>query len=50
MDTPVKAKSAADLRDYLAEERTFFSWVRTGIALRANDRETSESEEFSLGA
>jgi putative membrane protein len=23
----------ADLRDYLAEERTFLAWVRTGIAL-----------------
>ena len=33
MDTPIKAKSAADLRDYLAEERTFLGWVRTGIAL-----------------
>jgi putative membrane protein len=33
MDTPVKAKPAVDLRDYLAEERTFLAWVRTGIAL-----------------
>jgi putative membrane protein len=33
MDTPVKAKPAADLRDYLAEERTFLGWLRTGIAL-----------------
>jgi len=33
MDTLVKAKPAADLRDYLAEERTFLGWVRTGIAL-----------------
>ena len=32
-DTPVKAKPAVDLRDYLAEERTFLAWVRTGIAL-----------------
>jgi putative membrane protein len=23
----------ADLRDYLAEERTFLAWTRTGIAL-----------------
>jgi putative membrane protein len=23
----------ADLRDYLAEERTFLAWIRTGIAL-----------------
>jgi hypothetical protein len=33
MDTPVKAKPARDLRDYLAEERTFLAGVRTGIAL-----------------
>jgi putative membrane protein len=33
MDTPIKAKPAADLRDYLAEERTFLAWIRTGIAL-----------------
>jgi putative membrane protein len=33
MNMPVKAKPAADLRDYLAEERTFLGWVRTGIAL-----------------
>jgi putative membrane protein len=29
----VKAKPAADLRDYLAEERTFLAWIRTGVAL-----------------
>jgi putative membrane protein len=23
----------ADLRDYLAEERTFLAWIRTGVAL-----------------
>jgi putative membrane protein len=33
MDTPIKAKPAADLRDYLAEERTFLAWIRTGITL-----------------
>jgi len=33
MDTPIKAKPVADLRDYLAEERTFLAWIRTGIAL-----------------
>src|ERR1700754_2054780 len=33
MDTPIKGKPAADLRDYLAEERTFLAWIRTGIAL-----------------
>jgi putative membrane protein len=33
METPVKAKPAPDLRDYLAEERTLLAWIRTGIAL-----------------
>jgi inner membrane protein YidH len=33
MDTPIKAKPVADLRDYLAEERTFLAWIRTGITL-----------------
>lgn len=31
MDMP--AKPVADLRDYLAEERTFLAWTRTGITL-----------------
>jgi putative membrane protein len=35
MDAPIKLKPAADLRDYLAEERTFLAWIRTGIALMA---------------
>ena len=33
MDTPIGGKPAADLRDYLAEERTFLAWIRTGLAL-----------------
>ena len=33
MDMPIKAKPVADLRDYLAEERTFLAWTRTGITL-----------------
>jgi uncharacterized membrane protein YidH (DUF202 family) len=33
MDMPIKAKPVADLRDYLAEERTFLAWIRTGITL-----------------
>ena len=33
MDTPIKGKPVADLRDYLAEERTFLAWIRTGISL-----------------
>ena len=33
MGTPVGGKPEADLRDYLAEERTFLAWIRTGLAL-----------------
>jgi putative membrane protein len=33
MDTPIKGMPVADLRDYLAEERTFLAWIRTGISL-----------------
>ena len=33
MDTPVGEKPAADLRDYLAEERTFLAWIRTCLTL-----------------
>jgi inner membrane protein YidH len=33
MDRPAGEKPAADLRDYLAEERTFLAWIRTGLAL-----------------
>jgi putative membrane protein len=33
MDTPAPGKPAADLRDYLAEERTFLAWIRTGLTL-----------------
>src|SRR5260221_424845 len=33
MDTPIKEKPVADLRDYLAEKRKFSAWIRTGIAL-----------------
>jgi putative membrane protein len=33
MDTSIKERPKADLRDYLAEERTFLAWIRTGIAL-----------------
>src|SRR5438046_9065509 len=33
MDAPIEGKPVADLRDYLAEERTFLAWIRTGIAL-----------------
>jgi len=33
MGTPPEARPAAELRDYLAEERTFLAWIRTGISL-----------------
>ena len=33
MDPPVREKPPADLRDYLAEERTFLAWIRTGLTL-----------------
>jgi putative membrane protein len=33
MENTVKQNPPADLRDYLAEERTFLAWIRTGIAL-----------------
>ena len=33
MDTPTEMKQRADLRDYLAAERTFLAWIRTGLAL-----------------
>jgi putative membrane protein len=33
MDSSAAQKPAADLRDYLAEERTFLAWIRTGLTL-----------------
>ena len=33
MDTPIERKPVADLRDYLAKERTVLAWIRTGLAL-----------------
>jgi putative membrane protein len=30
---PTETKATADLRDYLAAERTFLAWIRTGLAL-----------------
>jgi putative membrane protein len=33
MDTLIKEKPVTDLRVYLAGERTFLAWIRTGIAL-----------------
>ena len=33
MGIPPETRPAAELRDYLAEERTFLAWIRTGISL-----------------
>ena len=33
MDGPVEMRQRVDLRDYLAAERTFLAWIRTGLAL-----------------
>jgi inner membrane protein YidH len=33
MDTTDERKPAADLGDYLAEERTLLAWIRTSLAL-----------------
>src|SRR2546423_10153663 len=33
METPVGGKPQAEVRDYLAEERTFLAWIRTGLTL-----------------
>ncbi len=33
MGAPTEMRQRADLRDYLAAERTFLAWVRTGLAL-----------------
>jgi putative membrane protein len=35
MDTHTRVKARADLRDYLAEERTFLAWIRTALAVMA---------------
>jgi uncharacterized protein (DUF302 family)/uncharacterized membrane protein YidH (DUF202 family) len=33
MDAPTEIRQRDDLRDYLAAERTFLAWIRTGLAL-----------------
>src|SRR5439155_13184426 len=33
MEMPSGGQPGADVRDYLAEERTFLAWIRTGLAL-----------------
>jgi putative membrane protein len=49
MDAFVEQKPAADLRDYLAEERTFLAWIRTGIALMGFGLVVAHFELFSGG-
>ena len=33
MDAPTEMRQRADLRDYLAAERTLLAWIQTGLAL-----------------
>ena len=33
MRTPIEGQAGVDVRDYLAEERTFLAWIRTSLAL-----------------
>jgi len=33
METHIGDRPWADVRDYLAEERTFLAWIRTGVSL-----------------
>jgi putative membrane protein len=33
VETRIGGQPGADVRDYLAEERTFLAWIRTGVAL-----------------
>ncbi len=33
MDAPTEIRQRAELRDYLAAERTLLAWIRTGLAL-----------------
>ncbi|MGA9968262.1 MAG: DUF202 domain-containing protein [Terriglobales bacterium] len=33
MDAPTDTQQRASLSDYLAAERTFLAWIRTGLAL-----------------
>jgi putative membrane protein len=47
MDSSTKEKPVCDLRDYLAEERTFLAWIRTGIALMGFGLVTSQFELFA---
>jgi putative membrane protein len=47
VDAPIKEKPPADLRDYLAEERTFLAWIRTGIALMVFGLVTAQFQLFA---
>jgi putative membrane protein len=47
VDAPINEKPTADLRDYLAEERTFLAWIRTGIALMVFGLVVAQVQLFS---
>ena len=47
MDTSIKEKPVADFRDYLAQERTFLAWIRTGIALMGFGLVVAQFELFA---
>jgi putative membrane protein len=47
MDASTKEKPVADLRYYLAEERTFLAWIRTGIALMGFGLVVAQFELFA---
>jgi putative membrane protein len=49
VDAPIKEQPPADLRDYLAEERTFLAWIRTGIALMVFGLVTAQFQLFADG-
>jgi putative membrane protein len=47
MDASHNEKPVVDLREYLAEERTFLAWIRTGVALMAFGLVVAQFELFA---
>jgi putative membrane protein len=47
VNSPIKEMPTADFRDYLAQERTFLAWIRTGIALMAFGLVTAQFQLFA---
>lgn len=43
MDAPAGIRPKANLSDFLAAERTFVAWIRTGLAVCARLREPASS-------